>query len=164
MARIMLNLGWDTEALISSGNLELMYCSPVEMQMDQVAAELFGRIRAGKVKRVAIDSLDDLERSSVDQQRFADFIYALIQWFAVENVTCMQTVELSHVFATSGTNVTQEQVSNMCDNLVVLGFKTEPDGELRRSVRIMKTRGSSHDERPHTLEISGRGTVITKAK
>src|SRR4030095_2055361 len=144
MARIMLNLGWDTEALLSSGNLELMYRSPVEMQLDQVAAELFGRIRAGKVKRVAIDSLDDLERSSVDQQRFADFIYALIQWFAVENVTCMQTVELSHLFATSGTNVTQEQVSNMCDNLVVLGFNAEHD-ELRRRVRILKTRGSSHD-------------------
>jgi circadian clock protein KaiC len=163
MARIMHNLGWDTEDLISSGKLELMYCSPVEMQMDQVAAELFGRIRAGKIERVAIDSLDDLERSSVDKQRFADFIYALIQWFAVENVTCMQTVELSHLFAVSGVNVTQEQVSNMCDNLVVLGFNTDRD-ELRRSVRILKTRGSSHDEREHTLEISGRGAVVTKAK
>ena len=164
MARIMHNLGWDTEALISAGKLELMYRSPVEMQLDQVAAELFGRIRAGKVKRVAIDALDDLERSSVDPQRFADFIYALIQWFAVENVTCMQTVELSHLFAVSGTNVTQEQVSNMCDNLVVLGFKTEPNSELRRSVRILKTRGSAHDEREHTLEISGRGATVTKAK
>jgi KaiC/GvpD/RAD55 family RecA-like ATPase len=51
----------------------------------------------------------------------------------------------------------------MCDNLVVLGFNTERD-ELRRSVRILKTRGSSHDEREHTLEISGRGAVVTKAK
>jgi len=76
----------------------------------------------------------------------------------------MQTVELSHLFATSGTNVTQEQVSNMCDNLVVLGFHEGPNRELNRRVRILKTRGSSHDEREHTLEIGGRGAVITKAK
>ena len=163
LARVMLNLGWDSEALLSSENLELMYRSPVEMQLDQVAAELFGRIRAGRVKRVVIDSLDDLERSSVDRQRFADFIYALMQWFAVENVTCMTTVEVSHWFR-GGANVTQQQVSNMCDNLVVLGFDTKGDAELRRSVRILKTRGSAHDERERTLEISSRGAVITKAK
>jgi circadian clock protein KaiC len=161
LARVMLNLGWDSEALIKSENLELMYRSPVEMQLDQVAAELFGRIRAGKVKRVAIDSMDDLERSSVDPQRFANFIYALMQWFAVENVTCMTTVEGAHWIG--GGSVTQQQVSNMCDNLVVLAFNTDRD-ELRRSVRILKTRGSAHDEREHTLEISGRGAVVTKKK
>ena len=161
LARIMLNLGWNTEDLISSGNLELMYRSPVEMQLDQVAAELFGRVRAGKVRRVAIDSLDDLERSSVDRQRFADFIYALMQWFAVENVTCMTTVEISHLF--SGASVTQQQVSNMCDNLVVLGLSTER-GDLRRTLRIVKTRGSSHDEREHTLQISGRGAIVRPIK
>jgi circadian clock protein KaiC len=163
LARIMLNLGWDTEALVSSGNLELMYNSPVEMQLDQVAAELFSRIRAGKVRRVAIDSLDDLERTSVDQQRFADFIYALMQWFAVENVTCMTTIEVSHWLGNGG-SLTQNQVSNMCDNLVVLGFDTAGRAELRRTVRILKTRGSSHDEHEHTFEINKRGTVISKAK
>ncbi|HSE31776.1 MAG TPA: ATPase domain-containing protein [Pyrinomonadaceae bacterium] len=164
LARVMLNLGWDSEALLSSENLELMYRSPVEMQLDQVAAELFGRIRAGKVKRVVIDSLDDLERSSVDPQRFADFIYALMQWFAVENVTCMTTVEVADWFKGPGGTVTQQHVSNMCDNLVVLGFDIKGDADLRRSVRILKTRGSSHDEREHTLEISGRGAIVKKAK
>src|SRR5688572_9676190 len=88
LARIMLNLGWDTEELMNGGYFELMYHSPVEMQMDQVASELFSRIRGGKIRRVAIDALGDLERASIDRQRFADFIYALTQWFAVENVTC----------------------------------------------------------------------------
>ena len=162
LARIMLNLGWDPDALLSSGNLELMYNSPVEMQLDEVAADLFGRIRAGKVKRVVIDSLDDLERSSMDGHRFADFIYALMQWFAVENVTCMTTVEVSHWLGNGG-SVTQNQVSNMCDNLIVLGFNTQAT-ELRRTVRILKTRGSSHDEREYTLEIDKRGAVVTTAK
>jgi hypothetical protein len=63
------------------------------MQMDQVAAGLFQRIRR-KVRRVVIDGVDDLERVSVDRQRFANFIYALMEWFAVENITCMVVVLL----------------------------------------------------------------------
>jgi len=68
------------------------------MQMDQVANELFTRIQEGKVRRVAIDALGDLERARIDKQRFADFIYALTQWFAVENVTCLMTTEISELF------------------------------------------------------------------
>ena len=163
LARVMLNLGWDPETLLSSGNLELMYRSPVEMQLDQVTAELFSRIRAGKVKRVVIDSLDELERSSVDRQRFADFIYALMQWFAVENVTCIATVEVAHLFGSNVVSATREQVSNMCDNLVLLNFDTKHEAGVRRCVRILKTRGSAHEESAHILEISARGAVVTKA-
>jgi len=47
-----------------------------------------------KVRRVAIDALGDLERCSIDTQRFANFMYALIQWFAVENATCMMTCQV----------------------------------------------------------------------
>jgi circadian clock protein KaiC len=161
LARIMLNLGWDIEALLDSGHLELMYRSPVEMQLDEVAAELFGRVRDGKIRRVAIDALGDLERSSVDRQRFADFIYALTQWFAVENVTCIMTTELPELFGIR--MITEEQISNMSDNLILLGFRDEAD-ELQRRIRIMKTRGSAHDHRQHTLEIGKQGLVIKKAK
>ncbi len=161
LARIMLNLGWDAETLLAAGNLELMYRSPVEMQLDQVVAELFGRIQGGRVRRVVIDALDDLERSSIDRQRFADFIYALMQWFAVENVTCMMTIEVPGLIGRR--NVVNQQISNMCDNLVVMGFRTNTS-ELRRTIRIIKTRGSSHDQREHTLVISGSGAIVQKAK
>lgn len=159
LARIMLNLGWDSERLISDGYFELMYRSPVEMQMDQVATELFGRIRQGKVKRVAIDALGDLERSSIDRQRFADFIYALTQWFAVENVTCLMNTETELFGAAS---VTENQISNMSDNLVLLGLTG--DEQLRRQIRIIKTRGSAHDHRAHELEIGSNGAVVKKVK
>jgi circadian clock protein KaiC len=87
LARVMQNLGWDSSELLADSRCELMYRSPVEMQLDSVAAEIFSRVREGKVRRVVIDALGDLERCSIDRQQFADFIYALTQWFAVENVT-----------------------------------------------------------------------------
>jgi circadian clock protein KaiC len=160
LARIMLNLGWNATELLENGNFELMCRSPVEMQLDTVAAEVFERVRAGKVRRVVIDALDDLERCSIDRQRFADFIYALTQWFAVENVTCIMTTEVRDLFEVH--NITDEEISNMSDNLVLLGF-TRGD-EMQRTVRIIKTRGSNHDNRQHFLEINDKGAVVKKSK
>jgi KaiC/GvpD/RAD55 family RecA-like ATPase len=133
-----------------------MYQSPVEMQLDKVARELFERVRSGRVKRVAIDALGDVQRASIDQQRFANLIYALMQWFAVENVTCMLTYEMSNLFEVHG--ISDEQISNMSDNVVLLRFQSGP--ELKRTLRIIKTRGSQHDGREHEIRITAEGLVV----
>jgi circadian clock protein KaiC len=160
MARIMLNLGWDATELLESGNFELMYSSPVEMQVDAVAAQVFERVRAGKVKRIVIDALGDLERGSIDRQRLADFIYALTRWFAVENVTCMLMSEVHELFEVH--QVSDQEISNMSDNLVLLGYTSGE--EMKRTIRVIKTRGSTHDNRLHLLEISDKGAVVRKSK
>jgi circadian clock protein KaiC len=158
MARIMLNLGWNATELLESGKFELMYRSPVEMQLDSVAAEIFERVRTGQVRRIVIDALGDLRRCSIDTQRFADFIYALTQWFAVENVTCIMTSEMSDLFEAS--RISDEQISNMSDNLV--GFTA--GHEMQRTIRIIKTRGSRHDNKQYFLEINDNGVAVKRAK
>jgi circadian clock protein KaiC len=160
MARIMHNLGWNATELLENSNFELMYKSPVEMQLDTVAAEIFQRVRTGKVRRIVIDALGDLERRSIDRQRFADFIYALTQWFAVENVTCMMTIETRELFELH--HISDQEVSNMSDNLILLTFTPGP--EMKRTIRIIKTRGSNHDNRQHELEINDKGVSIKKSK
>jgi KaiC/GvpD/RAD55 family RecA-like ATPase len=126
------------------------------MQLDRIASDLFQRIRSGKVKRVVIDAVGDLERTSVDSQRFSNVIYALTQWFAVENVTCLMTYELSSLFEIHG--ISDQQVSNMSDNLLLLRFQSGP--QLKRTLRIIKTRGSAHDNREHEIRITNEGLVV----
>jgi circadian clock protein KaiC len=155
LARIISSFGWDPQKLMNDG-FELMYRSPVEMHLDSVTTELFRRVRDGKVKRVVIDALGDLERSSVDRQRFSDFIYALTQWFAKENVTCMMTYEMTHLFEVHG--ISDQEISNMSDNILLLRFREGP--EMQRTIRIIKTRGSAHDNRERKLEITRKGIVI----
>jgi circadian clock protein KaiC len=160
LARIMLRLGWNLEELLSKGSFALMYKSPVEMQLDSVATELLARVRGGKIKRVVIDALGDLERSSIDRRRFADFIYALTQWFAAENVTCLMTYEMHELFEVH--SISDQEISNMSDNLVLLRFTPGP--QIERAIRIIKTRGSAHDNREHILEITKKGARVKKAK
>lgn len=158
LGRIMAGFGWQPEKLMNEG-FELMYRSPVEMQLDEVTGELFHRVREGKIKRVVIDALGDLERSSIDRQRFSDFVYALTQWFAAQNVTCMMTYEMSQLFEVHG--ISDQEISNMSDNILLLRFR---EGEtMDRTLRIIKTRGSAHDNREHKLEITSKGIVISKA-
>jgi circadian clock protein KaiC len=158
LARVMRNFNWDPAALLQGGNFELMYRSPVEMQLDSVAAELFERVRSGRVKRVVIDAIGDLKKSSADLQRFSDFMYALTQWFATENVTCMLLYELHSLF--DAPQLSDEEISNLSDNIVLLNFRR--DAEMTRLIRIIKTRGSGHDHREHKVGITSAGMSIEK--
>ena len=158
LARIMMGFGWEPEKLAKDG-FELMYRSPVEMQLDEVTSELFHRVREGKIKRVVIDALGDLERSSIDRQRFSDFVYALTQWFAAQNVTCMMTYEMTHLFEVHG--ISDQEVSNMSDNILLLRFREAET--MERTLRIIKTRGSAHDNRERKLDITSKGIIISDA-
>jgi len=156
ISRVMRNFNWDPDALFKNDAFELMYRSPVEMQLDSVAVELFNRVREGRVKRVVIDAIGDLKKSCADPQRFSDFMYALTQWFATKNVTCLLLYELHNLFDTP--QISDEEISNMSDNIVLLNFTRGP--EMARRVRIIKTRGSAHDHREHALQISDSGVSI----
>jgi circadian clock protein KaiC len=158
LARVMLNLGWNPAELLTGGYFEIMYRSPVEMQVDSVAAELFELIRKGRARRVVIDAVGDLEHSSIDRKRFADFIYALTQWFAVENVTCLMTSEIRDLFEVHA--ISDFEVSNMSDNVILLGYTS--DVQIERTIRILKTRGSAHDGREMRLMISNEGVVVSR--
>lgn len=157
LARVMSNFGW-LDGPTNGLGFDLLYCSPVEVQLDTVAREIFRRVRDGKVKRVVIDALGDLERGSLDSERFSDFIYALTQWFAAQNVTCLMTYELTTLFDVKG--ISNNDVSNLSDNIVLLRFREGP--ELQRMLQIIKTRGSAHDSREHELEITSKGILVRK--
>ncbi len=159
LSRMMSNFDWDPEALLKNDGFEFMYRSPVEMQMDSVAVELLARVREGRVKRVVIDAIGDLKKSSADVQRFSDFMYTLTQWFATKNVTCLLLYEVHNLFGAP--QISDEEISNMTDNIVLLSFSR--DAEMARMVRIIKTRGSCHDHNGHILEISGSGVSISKS-
>src|SRR6185295_14824077 len=47
LARVMHNLGWDPEKLLNGGNFNLLYKSPVELQLDTITGELSRRVREG---------------------------------------------------------------------------------------------------------------------
>jgi hypothetical protein len=53
------------------------------------------------------------------------------------------------------------EISPMSDNLLLLGMQL--DGELRRTIRVLKSRGSAHDGARRQLRISPSGLVVDRS-
>lgn len=154
LARVIRNFGWSFDDIVGPGRLELLYASPVELTIDEIAGEMLRRIREHGVRRVVVDALGDLERNAGDPGRFTDYVYALMQQLARWNVTALCTLQTAGGDPALG----RERVLNMSDNTLLLGLEIGP--ELERTIRILKSRGSAHDGRAHPLRIAKTGIVV----
>jgi circadian clock protein KaiC len=155
LMRTIRNLGVDLEEAQARG-LDLVYASPVELQIDSIIVDMFRRIQQRRVRRVVIDALGDLASAATDPQRLHDYLYALVQHFAVSGITSVLN------FETTGNSIAgngvQNAVSYLSDNVLLL--TVEGEERTRRALRILKTRGSAHDARVREVEIRATGLQV----
>jgi circadian clock protein KaiC len=153
--RTIRGLGVDLSEAQALG-LDLVYASPVELQIDSIIVDMFRRIQERGVRRVVIDAVGDLASAATDQQRLQDYLYALVQHFAVRTVTSILT------FETAGNTLqgvgAQNQMSYLSDNVLML--TVEGQERTRRMLRVLKTRGSAHDPRVREVEITEGGLSV----
>ncbi|HET9462025.1 MAG TPA: ATPase domain-containing protein, partial [Gaiellaceae bacterium] len=155
LMRTIRNLGVDLEEAQAQG-LDLVYASPVELQIDSIIVDMFRRIQQRRVRRLVIDALGDLASAATDPQRLHDYLYALVQHFAVSGITSVLNFETTG--NTIAGNGVQNAVSYLSDNVLLL--TVEGEERTRRSLRILKTRGSGHDARVREVEISSTGLRV----
>ncbi len=149
----VLQMGFDA----SQEDLELLYASPVEFQIDSIVGEIFRRIEKKGIRRLVVDAVGDLAASASDPQRFHDYMYALVQHFTTRSVSTILTVEtFAHAF--HGQLPHAGPISYMCDNIVLLEMSGEE--RTRRTLRVVKTRGSAHDARVREIEIGPGGIRV----
>jgi circadian clock protein KaiC len=155
LVRTIRALGVDPEVARARG-LDLVYASPVELQIDSIIVDMFRRIQQRGVRRLVIDALGDLASAATDTQRLHDYLYALVQHFAVSSITSVLNFETTGN-AISGDGV-QNAMSYLSDNVVLLTL----DGEerTRRRLRVLKTRGSAHDSMIREVEITAAGLSV----
>jgi circadian clock protein KaiC len=155
LVRTIRALGVDLEEAQARG-LDLVYASPVELQIDSIIVDMFRRIQQRGVRRLVIDAVGDLASAATDAQRLHDYLYALVQHFAVSSITSVLNFETTGN-AISGDGV-QNAMSYLSDNVVLLTL----DGEerTRRRLRVLKTRGSAHDPTVREVEITAAGLSV----
>src|ERR671916_914223 len=155
LLRTIRGLGADVDELERQG-LDLVYASPVELQIDSIIVDLFRRIEKSGVRRLVLDAVGDLASAATDPQRLHDYLYALVQHLAVRTITSVLN------FETTGNTIAhasmQNAMSYLSDNVLLLTL----DGEdrTRRALRVIKTRGSAHDTRVREVEIGAAGLSV----
>jgi circadian clock protein KaiC len=164
LMRTIRGLGFDIEEAQANG-LDLVYASPVELQIDSIIVDMFRRIQQRKVRRLVIDAVGDLASAATDPQRLHDYLYALVQHFAVSTITSVLNFETfgnslsgAGMLNTNSGGGTQNQMSYLSDNVLLLTVQGEE--RTRRMLRILKTRGSAHDTRVREVTISGNGVSV----
>jgi circadian clock protein KaiC len=151
LSRMLDGLGWPE----GDPAVEVMYRSPVDIQVDEWVHDLLHATERTNARRVVIDSLLDLQMASLDDTRFREFMYSLVQRFSRQGITLMITCETPGLF--SAGRLSEFAVSHLSDNTIMLNHHHD-HGTMSRSLTVIKTRASSHDPAVHPFSI-GRGGI-----
>jgi circadian clock protein KaiC len=154
LARSVESLGWSFEEAQAKG-LHLLYASPVELQIDSILVDLFRTIQEHNVQRVVVDAIGDLIIAASDLNRLYSYLYALVQHFIARRVVCMMTLETT----SSGVVPMEGQISALTDAILRLGVTLDGD-KARRTLQIVKARGTNHDLNIQELRITSHGVEV----
>jgi circadian clock protein KaiC len=153
LERIAANFGFDVSALKASGKLNMLYTSPVELDIDEHAQKMLAAVNELNARRVVIDSVGDLEAGAHgSSDRYFNFVYSLAQRFKSNGVTALFTGEMSGLFGSELT-LTGRGVSHIADAILLLRY-TEIGGEIRRALAVLAARGSDHSKQVREYLIS----------
>ncbi len=135
-------------------NLHYLYASPVELQIDSILVELFRTIQEKNIKRVVVDSVGDLIGAASDHQRLYSYLYALMQHFVARRVACVLTQTTASI-----PNPMEGQICALSDAIVRLDLEWHGD-RARRTLKIVKARGSNHELDVQDFRITSKGIEV----
>lgn len=153
LERIAQGFGWS----LNEPGVEVLYRSPVDIYIDEWAYDLLDAVKRTGARRILIDSLMDLRSGTIDNTRFREFIYSLMQRFARQGVSTMLTFEVADLFGVE--RLSNDAVSPLSDNVVLLSYLRD-EGVLRRTMTVIKTRASRHDPAIRQFLIGAHGIVL----
>lgn len=152
------NFGFDLSPYIESGQLKLIYISPMELDVDEHTFHIQKIVKDSGAKRLVIDSISAFELGMEDKFKYTDYIYALTDYFKTQGITVLLTHEISD--SSNISELTKYGISFVADNLILMRF-VEQGFEAKRYIRVVKMRSSSHDSMLRELCIeNGSGIFI----
>jgi circadian clock protein KaiC len=157
LAAQMASIGGDLAPAVRD-LLELQYYSAVELSIDRIVVSIFQALRRTSIKRVVIDALGELGVAANDPTRMQNYLYALVQHFAVMGVSSVLTLETDPPVLSS--DVVVGRLSHMTDNIVFLDIRGN-EGVIGRRLRVAKARGVAHDLQPREVQIDARGVQVS---
>ncbi|MEP7087737.1 MAG: ATPase domain-containing protein [Gemmatimonadota bacterium] len=149
----------DIAAMIEARNFRLIYLRPLDLSVDETAAEIFAAVTEIGATRVVIDSLSGFQIALAPAFRidFQESLYRLVGALTSTGVTIFMTTEITSGYPDA--SLTSERVSFITDDIIVQRF-VEIDGELRTVLAVPKMRGSKHSHDLLTYIITDQGAVV----
>jgi circadian clock protein KaiC len=148
------SLGMPLEALEAEGAIELMWQSPGESLLDEIADRLLKAVARRGVRRLVIDGLSGFLESAVYPERINRFFSCLVNELRSRRVTVLMSLETRDVV--SSVISMPWGVSGIVDNLFFLRF-VHDEGRVERLLTIIKMRDTDYRAGLHRIRIGAQG-------
>ena len=151
--------GMDFERAEKDGRLKVVNQYPHAMPMEDHLVRMRDTIAEYKPHRVAVDSLSALERV-FSLRSFREFVISLTSALKQQSITAIFTSTTPTLLG--GGSVTEKHISTLTDSIILLRY-VEWMGRMRRSINVLKMRGSPHDSTFREFTIDSEGMHIGEA-
>jgi circadian clock protein KaiC len=153
LTRIIQRFGWS----IDDPNVRVIDRSPIDVYMDELVYELLDLVQQAGARRIVVDSFNDLDTTGTDRTRFNEFVYSLVQRCSHLGVSLMFTYEVGELFRV--TRLSDNGISHLADNVVLLQY-VQDGADMKRSLTIVKSRGSSTTQTTREFHIARTGITL----
>ncbi|AHG88253.1 circadian clock protein KaiC [Gemmatirosa kalamazoonensis] len=148
--------GMDFQSAERDGLLRVENTYPHAMPMEDHLVRMRRLVDEFRPSRVAVDSLSALERVFT-LRSFREFVISFTSFLKQKETAGLLTSTTPNLLG--GGSVTEKHISTLTDSIILLRY-VELDGQLRRSIAMLKMRGSLHDHDIREYEIDGTGMHI----
>jgi circadian clock protein KaiC len=151
--------GLKLDAAEKKGTLETLYLRPLDLSVDETMLAILDAIVRVGAKRVVIDSLVGFEMALAPGFRadFRESLYRMIGALTGAGITILSTVEVEDNF--TSLQFSHYAISFLTDDIVRLRY-VEIDGQLRKTMVVIKMRGGNHSKDIREYVITDKGVVV----
>ena len=150
-------IGMDMEPLIRSGNLKVICRYPEATSLEDLLVDLRLGLEELKPSLIVLDSISSIEHAS-SEKGFRQFMVGVASILREHGRSALITQTIA---GADVTDHTAPYLSTIADAILTLDYST--DGyDLDRRMRVIKMRGSDHEQHPYRLFIEGGGLRVEK--
>jgi circadian clock protein KaiC len=151
--------GFDLEKMVRRQKLEMVYLRPLDLSVDETLYAIQAAVDRVGAKRVVIDSISGLQAALAPtfEIDFRESLYRLLGAMTGVGITVLMTVEVTETY--NELRFTPHAISFLTHDIVLQRY-VEIEGQLRRLMTVIKTRGRKHSSDLRAYEVTDKGIVI----
>ena len=150
-------IGMDMEPLIRSGQLKVICRYPEATSLEDLLVDLRLGLEELRPSLIVLDSISSIEHAS-SEKGFRQFMIGVASILREHGRSALIT---QTVASTDMAEHTAPYLSTIADAILTLDYSTD-EYELDRRMRVIKMRGSDHEQHPYRLKIEPGGLNVRK--
>ncbi len=150
-------IGLPMQEILDSGRLHFQDVEPLEFDPDRFALVVREEVEQRGARIVMLDSMSGYQQSMRGDDPL-ERVHALCRYLVNMGVTVLLLNEV-HAIASSELQVSEHGVSYLADTILLLRY-IELDGELRKTVGMLKKRTGDFEKTLREMTITGQGLHV----